>query len=255
MEKINKLITNWPRGTVALTSFLNSLGLQNELLHKYTRSRWIESVGNGAYKLGRDKVSWEGAVYALQMQAGFSLHPGGKTALELKGLAHYASQGESTVNLFGPADELLPKWFTSQEWSRRIGYVRTNLFDYKGLPAYSVYETKGIEIKISSAELAMLEMLYMVPKHNSFDEAYLIMEGLASLRSRLVQLLLEKCRSIKVKRLFLYMAEKSGHSWFNELQPGRLDLGTGKRLIIKHGRLNHKYNITVPKEYEEQQIF
>lgn len=255
MEKINKLITNWPKGTIALTSYLNGLGLQNELLHKYTRSRWLESAGNGAYKLSGDKVGWQGAVYALQTQAGFSLHPGGKTALELKGFAHYASQAESTVNLFGPADELLPKWFMSQEWSSGVKYIRTNLFDYKSLPGYSVFETKGIEIKISSAELAMLEMLYMIPKYNSFEEAYLIMEGLTTLRSRHVQQLLEKCRSIKVKRLFLYMAEKSGHSWFNELQPGKLDLGTGKRLIIKNGRLNHKYNITVPKEYEEQQIF
>ncbi|HEX2869309.1 MAG TPA: type IV toxin-antitoxin system AbiEi family antitoxin domain-containing protein [Ignavibacteriales bacterium] len=255
MEKINSLITNWPKGTIALTSHLNRAGLQNDLLHKYTRSRWLESVGNGAYKLNQDKVGWEGAVYALQKQAGFSMHPGGKTALELKGLAHYASQGESTVNLFGPAEELLPRWFMSQEWSRQVKYVRTNLFDYKSLSGYSAYETKGIEITISSAELAMLEMLYMVPKYNSFDEAYLIMEGLTTLRSRLLQRLLEECRSIKVKRLFLYMAEKSGHSWFNELQTGKLDLGTGKRLIVKSGRLNHKYNITVPKEYEEQQIF
>lgn len=41
-----------------------------------------------------------------------------------------------------------------------------------------------------------------------------LMEGLNNLRPNQVQDLLEKCESVKVKRLFLYLAEKAGHEWF-----------------------------------------
>ncbi|MCP4403625.1 MAG: hypothetical protein GY801_40760 [bacterium] len=36
-------------------------------------------------------VDWTGAVYALQAQLSLNVHVGGKTALEIKGYAHYLS--------------------------------------------------------------------------------------------------------------------------------------------------------------------
>jgi len=56
-----------------------------------------------------------------------------------------------------------------------------------------------------------MEMLHLVPGTVGFDEALLIMENLATLRLETVQRLLQACRSIKVKRLFLAMAERQGH--------------------------------------------
>ena len=44
---------------------------------------------------------------------------------------------------------------------------------------------------------------------------------------------LEECRSVKVKRLFLFMAEKARHAWFEALDLDRIDLGSGKRVIPK----------------------
>ncbi|HMQ05622.1 MAG TPA: type IV toxin-antitoxin system AbiEi family antitoxin domain-containing protein, partial [Pyrinomonadaceae bacterium] len=63
-----------------------------------------------------------------------------------------------------------------------------------------------------------------------------------------VQSLLEKSTSIKVNRLFLYLAEKAGHRWFNQLKPELVNLGSGKRSIVKRGIYVDKYQITVPKE-------
>ena len=45
-------------------------------------------------------------------------------------------------------------------------------------------------------------------------ECYQIMEGLVNLRPVIIEELLEQCKSIKVKRLFLYMADKQKQSWF-----------------------------------------
>jgi hypothetical protein len=77
------------------------------------------------------------------------------------------------------------------------------------------------------------------------------MEGLNNLPPKQVQALLEDCQSVKVKRLFLYMAEKANHSWFKQLDLSKLDLGSGKRSIVKSGVLIDKYGITVPKELED----
>jgi hypothetical protein len=63
-----------------------------------------------------------------------------------------------------------------------------------------------------------------------------------------VQGLLEACRSVKVKRLFLWAAESAGHDWFSRLAPDRIDLGKGKRSIYRGGRFDAKYRITVPRQ-------
>ena len=97
-----------------------------------------------------------------------------------------------------------------------------------------------------------MEMLYLVPGKVGFEDASLEMENLATLRPELVQSLLEKCSSIKVKRLFMYMAEKHGHSWLSDLNVSKIDTGKGKRMIVPKGRFDRKYMITVPKDaYEE----
>jgi hypothetical protein len=93
-----------------------------------------------------------------------------------------------------------------------------------------------------------MEMLYYVPQKQAFEEAAKIFEFLTSLRPDVVQVLLESVNSIKVKRLFLYIAEKQNHSWFKSLKLDGINLGSGKRVIEKNGVLDQQYNITIPKE-------
>jgi hypothetical protein len=63
-----------------------------------------------------------------------------------------------------------------------------------------------------------------------------------------VQQLLEACTSVKVKRLFLFMAEMTGHAWVKYIKQELLDLGAGKRSIIPNRAYVQKFQITVPKE-------
>jgi len=249
MDKINQLIKGWQKGSIKLSSALNQMGYQKDLLKKYVQSGWLESLGYGAYKLAGDNVEWYGAINALQEQKTSNIHPGGKTALTLKGYAHYLGTTLNLVNLFGNKADRLPKWFMNNPWKTNIKYIQTNLFDYNSLNIFSVFELDNLKLNISTPELAVMEMLNLIPKGQSFDEAMKIMEGLTTLRPKYVQTLLEECNSIKVKRLFLYIAEKNNHSWFNELHLDRINLGSGKRFIVEDGMLDKKYNITVPKEY------
>lgn len=94
-------------------------------------------------------------------------------------------------------------------------------------------------------------MLHLVPRKVGFDEARLIVENLVTLRPDVVQKLLVACRSVKVKRLFLYMAERCAHPWVLKLDISKVDLGRGKRMIVPNGRYDAKYRITVPADREE----
>jgi hypothetical protein len=245
--KINKLISQWPRGTVASVSYLKEQGFSQELLVWYKRSGWLESYGRGAYVLAADKVEWTGALYALQKHLKMSVHTGGKTALELKGYGHFVPMRQK-VFLYGERGLSLPAWFKKSMQNRNFAYVKTNLFPPGYAEGLTEFKSGEFAVTISAPERAAMEMIHLVPKVVGFEEASLIMENLAGLRPELAQKLLEACRFVKVKRLFLYLAEKYSHPWFSRLDLSQLDLGKGKRLIVPHGMLDKKYQITVPRQ-------
>jgi hypothetical protein len=249
--KINRLVGQWPRGTAAAASYLNRIGFSRDLLNRYKRSGWVQPFGRGAYKLFDDTVEWPGALYALQTQLGLKVHAGGKTALEIKGYGHYPPPELNRILLYGFRGQNLPGWFNRDTLGVEILLIRTNLFPRNFAEGLSEFRDREFSVHISSPERAAMEMLLLVPKKIGFAEASLIMENLVSLRPSVVQRLLEHCSSIKVKRLFLYMAEKHGHSWFSKLDLSEIYMGKGKRYLVREGKLDTKYNITVPRESEE----
>jgi len=252
-NKINQLISGWSRGTVAVSSYLNEQGFSHELIRAYRNSNWIEPVGRGAFILRGDKVDWSGALYALQTQLNLNIHVGGKTALEMKGLAHYISPQRHKIFLYGKNFQKLPAWFKKHSWNgQQIIYSATKLFPDRLDTGLTQFDYSEFFIQISAPERAAMEMLYFVPGRVTFEEAVLIMENLASLRPQIVQSLLANCNFIKVKRLFMYMAELHGHPWANQIDTSEIDFGKGKRLIVKNGMLDKKYMITVPGKYREE---
>ena len=82
-------------------------------------------------------------------------------------------------------------------------------------------------------------------------DLYYIMEQLTTLRPDMVQRLLETTKSLKVKRMFLYMTEKAGHYWYDTLDTSKMELGTSKLQLATTGAYISKYKITVPKELNE----
>ena len=95
-----------------------------------------------------------------------------------------------------------------------------------------------------------MEYMYLTKTNDDVEHAHELMAGLGLLRPDVVQSLLERCTSIKVKRLFLWSAEEAQHQWFRQLDLAKITLGVGKRQIYKYGRFNTKYNITVPPSEE-----
>lgn len=248
-QKINRLLSSQPPGVVYLSSWLTENGFSTQLLNRYKKSNWLYSIGTGAWIRVGEKPTYEGALYALQQQAKSSVHLGGKTALSLLGKMHYLELSTQQIVLFGDSKEKLPAWFSNYDWGLKVNYYSSSFLPPKvGL---QTLERSTFGLQISNPIRALLECLYLAPKKQELLECHEIMEGLNNLRPKQVQELLEQCSSIKVKRLFLYMAEKSQHDWFKYINLEKIDIGKGKRSLIKGGVYIAKYGITVPKALAE----
>jgi hypothetical protein len=246
--KINQLLQEHPLGVVLLSSWLAKQGYGIDLQKHYRKTQWLQSIGKGAQIRSGDNVGYEGAIYALQKQSELSVHPGGRTALSILGKAHYLELNSSKVVLFGASGEKLPTWFKNHDWGVKPDYHETSFLSPN--LGFTEVVIKSFSIKVSGAARALMECLYLAPLEQELLECFELMEGLNNLPPKQVQALLEDCQSVKVKRLFLYMAEKANHTWFKQLDLSKLDLGSGKRSIVKNGVLIDKYGITVPKELE-----
>jgi hypothetical protein len=246
--KLNHLLSHWPAHSVFACSWLHAQGYGFDLIAKYRKSGWLTSVGQGAVARAGDPVEWAGGLYAIQAQLKSPIHVGGKSALLLKGYGHFIPQGKGWVlSLFGPSQAKLPAWFKNYDWGVKVRLVTADLFQEDSGVGLSDHATGAFSILVSAPERAMLEFLSLVPQAESFEEAKLLMEGLTTLRPKMVQQLLTGCRGVKVKRLFLFLAEVCNHAWMKKLDLSGIHLGSGKRVIEKGGVLNKKYGITVPR--------
>ena len=237
----------FPKSLVLLSSWLVSKGYSYELQQRYRKSGWLKSIGTGAMLKYDDPFLLSGALSALQFQSNINIHYGGRSALELQGNTHYLRLASSEVTLFAVGQTKLPSWFVNNKWDTDYQISKISLFrnDAVGLIDY---QDSLIEMKISTPGRAMMECLALCPDDFSLMEASELMEGLSTLRPKQVQELLEECKSIKVKRLFLYFAERVGHSWFKHIDQTRIDLGSGNRSITSSGVLVSKYSLVLPKE-------
>lgn len=246
--KINQLLKRWPSGTVAVLRWLEKQGVYQQLVHEYEKTAWIRRIGQGAYAKAGDKIDWPGGLYALQEHSGLLIHAGGKTALQVQGYAHFLPMGKgSTVFLFGPPDARLPAWFLHYRWGVKIRFAASRLFAGEADFGLTTWDRGGFSIKLSAPERAMMEVLYFVPTEQSYEEARLLMEGFTTPRLRVVRTLLERCASVKVKRLFMVLAESCGHAWVKKLDLSKVNFGKGKRMLVRGGRFDNKYQISVPE--------
>lgn len=247
-SKLNTLLSTQPSGIVLSAAWLVEQGYSLDLQKQYKKSQWFDSIGTGALIRHGDQVDYLGGIYALQSQLGLHVHPAGKTALSLLGKAHYLEFSTKRAQLFGGKDESLPLWFKKRDWGVSVESKMTGFLP-PGLGLVEIAH-KSFKVKISTPARAVMECLYLAPKSQPLMDVFELIEGLNNLRPAIVQELLEACTSVKVKRLFLYLADRAGHEWLNYISLDKVDLGSGKRAIVSDGVYVSRYQITVPKELE-----
>ncbi|MBK5246988.1 MAG: type IV toxin-antitoxin system AbiEi family antitoxin [Peptostreptococcaceae bacterium] len=236
-------------GCIVTNGWLESFGISRNLQKYYLKSGWLESVGRSAYKKPGDNLEWQGALSCIQKQTETNVHVGGLSALAFHGFSHYFRLSNEALHLFTPLQTKIPKWFVDYDWKLEIQHYLTSF-----LPnnlGIKEQELNQFKINVSSPERAIMECLYLAPKHMDLVECFHLFEGLVNLKPRLLMELLANCKSVKVKRLFLYMAEKANHQWFQFLKTDKIELGKGNRMLTKNGIYISKYLISVPKELLE----
>ena len=229
-SKINQLLQEVPAGAVYLTSWMKQNNIPHSTQHRYIESAWLTPIGTGAMIRTGDTPTLYGAM----------------SALEIHGYSHYLPMGRPTVSLSAPQKEYLPLWFRKYDWGVTLRLFTTEIFNSD--TGITTTQQGVFELPISTPERAIMECLHLAPQYYDITDLYYVMEMLSILPPKNVQRLLEECRSVKVKRLFLFMAEKARHAWFEALDLDKIDLGSGKRLIAKGGVYDKKYQITIPAE-------
>jgi hypothetical protein len=75
-----------------------------------------------------------------------------------------------------------------------------------------------------------------------------IFEAATNFRPELLHELLRACSQVKAKRLFLWFSDRHGHEWRKALKIDGINLGKGKRMLVKGGAFDPNYQITIPRE-------
>ena len=270
-KKLNWLDRHLPEGLVADARWLTRHGFSTSLRSQYVNAGWLDQPARAVYRRPRGSLTWQQIVISLQALLGYPQLLGGRTALELHGCARYLPQQHKEVHLYGPKPP--PQWLHKLSLGTRFLYHNDRaLFRHAVItPELTHLETRSERqpghtapdhwtvrrwglwdwpLALSTPERAILELLDELPKHESFHQVDLFIQGLSNLSPHRLQKLLGECHSVKVKRLFFYFADRHQHAWLKGLDKAAVDLGEGKRMLIKGGKLDKNYLITVPKELD-----
>ena len=241
-----------PEGQIVDRIWLKKKGFNRPRVDYYLRSGALYAVARGAYRRPGPPLKWEHVVYSLQ-ELGCPVHVGGRSALEFSGLAHYLPlSGVLTVALFGASR--LPGWVG--QFSADYRFERHNPRLFAELPEGALMTRPFGHwdwlLRFATPELAFLELFAEIQTSTDFDVADKLFESATTLRPARVRSLLLACTHIKAKRLFLWFTARHQHPWHTSLDTKGVDLGSGKRMIIKGGVLDRRFRITVPRNMAEE---
>ena len=265
---LNRLEGELPDGVLVNTAWLKEHGYSRQLLSYYVSAGWLDQPVRGVYRRPRGSPTWQQLVVSLQTFLDYPLAVGGRTALELQGYAHFLSHKESQVHLYGPKSP--PGWLSNLRLGVLFKYHNDHrLFknhpvapEIKKLVGATASAKDSLSLSLtalpwgqwdwklilSTPERALLELMDELPERETFHQVDMLMQGLANLSPRRLQRLLADCKSVKVKRLFFFFADRHAHAWLKPLKKQTFDLGSGKRMLAKGGRLDATYQITVPED-------
>lgn len=277
-SKVNLLQTLLPEGLLAPTSWLAARGYSRSLLAAYVARGWLDSPAHGVYRRPGPPLKWQHVATALLDAMKQPPHVGGLSALEVFGKSHFVPLGKGRpVYLYGR--QRPPAWAGKLELANPLRFRRDSLFEFTYAPGAAtelqakeaggfdllpatVATEPGVErmrwgewdreYLIATPERAMLELLDDAPARLSLEHADDLMAGMSDFSSRRVLALLTACRSVKVKRLFLALAGRHAHQWVARVieaaDRGEVNLGKGKRSLVRGGKLHPKYLITLPEQ-------
>lgn len=246
-NKINQLLLSGTRNGLFFSEWLKKNGYSDQLIRKYRQSGWLTTLAKGVMFRTGDSLSAYAALQCFNQQLGKEFRIAAHSALELFGFNHYVPMGKPLL-MVGHSKQSIPEWMRNDTFDRTIKTFSTETFP---TPQVTIIQKDELNLLTSTPEQAFMECLLLAPQQYSYMDLYYMMEQLTTLRSEVVQRLLETTKSLRVKRVFLYMAEKAGHYWFDMLDTSQVVLGNSKLQLVEGGIYISKYKITMPKELHE----
>lgn len=246
--KINQLLATTSQTGLLFAEWLKNEGYSGQLQKKYRDSGWLTAICKGVMYRTGGRLSAYDAVASYNKQMGGKLRIAAMSALEYAGFNHFVPMGKPILMTALPNNIKSPLWMKSKLYDMTFRTFYTNAFT---IIEEVRRETDSGTLYISSPEQAFMECLILAPKLYSYMDLYYIMEQMTTLRPEVVQNLMENTDNNRIKRLFLYMAEKAGHYWFEELNLEKINTGLGKMQLVSNGIFNAKYQMTIPKELDE----
>ena len=246
-----------PYGMLATKRWLADQGLSAHALDNAVKTETLLLLATGVYSQYSRSVSWEGVIASMQrMEKDGSENAspvvvGGLSALGLSGLTQYLSLG-NTPHIHLYVQGRLPTWLARLSLPMKFEGHRTSklwpesVLQNKAFIKEHEWEAELPPVYFSCPEKAILELLMDLPDRVTFEHADELMQGLVNLSPRKLDTLLKACKSVKAKRLFFWMAKRQAYPWFSKLNVKDYDLGSGKRVVAKGGKLDTDYLITVP---------
>lgn len=242
LTDIKKMMNFITDDSVVTARLLHKNGVSYDRLVRYKQSGWLDEIGHGAYCRHGRAPSIFAALDAVNYQLETPVRVGGKSALARAGYLQFLPLSSERLTLYAPRGVVLPKWF-EQRYVGQFTVSHTMVIPDDSLIGEGREERS--RFLQSDAERAILELLESVPRKVSLAECYQILELMNALRANAMSDMLSVCTSVKVKRLFLLLAEDCGHPWFARLRLQNVDLGKGCRMIDSDGQYNAKYNLVV----------
>jgi hypothetical protein len=217
-----------PRGEPLGVDLLAKHGVSASRASALARSGWLVHLARGVYMLPGDTLTRDGCLAFLSGRIS-GLHVGSKTALDWRGVRHNVGFRE-VLSLWGNDRVALPSWFTERFQSR---YQVTQLFDARLPKNFGLQPLPNgrPEVLVSVPERAMLELLSDVGKNQSLDEARQLVEGLNSLRIKVLEELMVHLTRIKVIRLAESLSKEFDLPWAALAKRHSQRLGGGKRWV------------------------
>ena len=246
-SKLNHLLLSGKKNGLFFSEWLKRNGYSDQLIRKYRQSGWLATLDKGVMYRTGDSLSSLAALSCYNEQLDKKVRVAAHSALEIFGFNHYVPMGKPLL-MIAYHNSCAPKWMSSDSFDKTFKPFSTKMI---AIPQTSIVQMDGVDVLLSSPEQAFMECLLLAPEQYGYMDLYYIMEQLTSLRANVVQTLLESIKNQRVKRMFLYMAEKAGHYWFDMLDLDKIDLGTSKLQLVGNGVYIRKYKITIPKELNQ----
>lgn len=187
---------------------LAALGIMPDTLCRYVQAGYLRRLGRGYFVLKSDEVDGNGVAKVFtELYPG--IHVGANTALSYYGIYHNVYAKPSVI-LTGAERVNLPEWTKDY----RVQYIPLNLFDLSDEIGQRLAETSVKEcplapfhLRCSVPERAILEAVAEVGRTQDIEEVQNLFGSMSSPRFHVLGSLLERCVSLRTKRLFFRLAK------------------------------------------------